>query len=84
MHGKAVDEPSMRDAIYLVLKYVADLNTLVGDEKKLGFRPFSDRRGFAGRQKSLDKAATRWILKGMGFGKVRRQEAVTESKTSNP
>jgi hypothetical protein len=67
MHGQGIDDSQVREAIYRVLHYSAQLNTLL-DERRVGFRPFvADLRGFVGRLEPLDKSTSRWILKGMGF-----------------
>ncbi len=68
MHGRDVSEAKKREAIALALDYARAMNNLVANTKKSGFKPYSsDLRGFVGRLASLDKATTRWILKGMGF-----------------
>jgi hypothetical protein len=68
MHGRDVDELEKREAISRVLHYCDQINKLIADDKKLGFKPYkSDLRGFAGALASLDQSTTRWILKGMGF-----------------
>ncbi len=68
MHGRDVDEPSKREAISRVLHYCAEINKLIGKDKKLGFKPYKrDLRGFTGALPSLDRDTTRLILKGMGF-----------------
>lgn len=66
MHGKRPLEREKREAIAAVLDYAVKLNDVLGGIA--GFRPFGDLRGFKGRGKSLPKATSRWILKGMGFG----------------
>ena len=68
MHGKRVTEADKREAIARVLQYASLMNQQVSVTEAAGFKPFSkDLRGFAGRLPHLDKATTRWILKGMGF-----------------
>jgi hypothetical protein len=67
MHGKDVAEAEVRGAIARVIQYSKAINDLM-DSKNIHFHPFSaDLRGFAGRCESLEKATSRWILKGMGF-----------------
>ena len=65
MHGKNTLEREKREAIYNVLNYAE----LFNDElfTLAGFRPFGSLKGFKGRARSLDRATTRWVLKGMGF-----------------
>jgi hypothetical protein len=71
IHGKRVSEVEKLEAISRVLHYSDRMNELIAVHKKLRFRPFSRNiRGFSGRLRSLDKATTRWILKGMGFTNV--------------
>ena len=65
MHGKKTTESEKRQAIGHVLDYAEKLNQKV--HGLAGFKPFADLRGFKGAAKSLDKATTRWILKGMEF-----------------
>lgn len=65
MHGKRTLEREKREAIGSVISYAEGFNEFVGG--LAGFRPFGDLRGFKGRGKSLPKATTRWVLKGMGF-----------------
>jgi hypothetical protein len=66
MHGKSVTDPQRRDAICRVMDYAARINILAAS--KDGPKPFDDdHRGFAGASEPLDKATSRWILKGMGF-----------------
>ena len=65
MHGKSVLEREKREAIYKALTYAEELN---GEVTALAsFKPFGPLRGFKGRAKPLDKATSRWVLKGMGF-----------------
>jgi hypothetical protein len=71
VHGKRVSETEKLEAISRVLHYSDRMNEFIAVHKKLRFRPFSERiRGFSGSLSSLDKATTRWILKGMGFNNV--------------
>jgi hypothetical protein len=65
MHGKRILEREKREALYNVLTYAE----LFNDELQAvaGFRPFGNLKGFKGWGKSLDRATTRWVLKGMGF-----------------
>ena len=65
MHGKNTLEREKREALYHVLTYAEQFNEEV--HSVAGFRPFGSLKGFKGRAKSLDKATTRWVLKGMGF-----------------
>jgi len=66
MHGKGATKAQMRNAIAAVLWYAEEMNEQV--RKKAGFMPYcQDLRGFTGRGEALDKATTRWMLKGMGF-----------------
>ena len=66
MHGKAVTEATMRQAIVDVLDYADALNKHVNSVA--GFQPFGKLRGFKGRGSNpLDGSTTRWLLKGMGF-----------------
>jgi hypothetical protein len=67
MHGKGLDAGELREAISRTLHYAAAINTFL-DMRRVGFRPFcGDLRGFVGRLEAMDKATSRWILKGMGF-----------------
>ena len=65
MHGKGATEKEQREALADVFDYARDLNEFVF--KLSGFRPFDDLRGFKGRAQPLDKATTRWLLKGLGL-----------------
>jgi len=65
MHGKRTLEEEKREAIAKVINYAAQFNETVNTAAM--FRPFGNLRGFHGRGKSLSKATTRWVLKGMGF-----------------
>jgi hypothetical protein len=65
VHGKAVNDASMREAILDVIEYVELMNEDL--KKSAGFEPFGDLRGFKGRGRSLKKETTRWLLKGLGF-----------------
>ena len=65
MHGKSATQNEQRQAIADVLDYARDFNEFVYNLS--GLRPFDDLRGFKGRKQSLDKATSRWLLKGMGF-----------------
>lgn len=67
MHGKGLDPAELREAISRTLQYAAQINGFL-DTRNVGFRPFcGDLRGFVGRLESIDKATSRWVLKGMGF-----------------
>lgn len=65
VHGKTVTEAAKRKAVYDILQYASEFNDRVSD--KAGFRPFGSLQGFKGRGQALDKATSRWVLKGMGF-----------------
>ena len=65
IHGKNVTVAQMREAIWAVLDYSEHMNEHL--QRKAGFQPFGDLRGFKGRGKPLDKSTSRWLLKGMGF-----------------
>lgn len=65
VHGKAVSDPDLRQAIVEVLEYAAAMNTDINSIA--GFKPFGDLRGFKGRAQGLAKPTTRWLLKGLGF-----------------
>jgi hypothetical protein len=67
MHGKGLDPAELREAISRTLQYADHINRFL-DQRNVGFRPFcGDLRGFVGRLESMDKATSRWVLKGMGF-----------------
>lgn len=67
MHGKGLDPAELREAIARTLQYAVAINNFL-DSRKVGFKPFcGDLRGFVGRLESMDKATSRWVLKGMGF-----------------
>jgi hypothetical protein len=67
MHGRGLDELELREAVSRVLHYADQINRFL-DGRNVGFRPFvGDLRGFVGRLEALDRATSRWILKGMGF-----------------
>ena len=65
MHGKLVSEANKRKAAVDVLRYAKSFNDRTNTLG--GIKPFGDLRGFKGRGKALDRATTRWILKGMGL-----------------
>ena len=65
VHGKAVTDADKRNAIANVLDYAAAFSARVNEIAR--FDPVGSLRGFKGRRSALDKATTRWILKGMGF-----------------
>lgn len=65
LHGKAVSEEKKRKAVVDILEYAEQFNTVVYE--LAGFKPFGSLQGFKGRAAALDKSASRWILKGMGF-----------------
>lgn len=66
IHGKAVTDNELREAIADVLEYAEAFNSEVN--AIAGFKPFADMRGFKGRADSLDKRTTKWLMKGLGFG----------------
>lgn len=67
MHGKGLDPAALREAISRTLQYTDHINRFL-DHRNVGFRLFcGDLRGFVGRLDSIDKATSRWVLKGMGF-----------------
>jgi hypothetical protein len=67
MHGKGTEPAQLREAISRVLQYAEQINVFL-DQRRVGFHPFcGDLRGFVGRLESMDKATSRWVLKGMGF-----------------
>ena len=63
VHGKAVSDADFRQAVVDVIDYAASLNDHVGSVA--GFKPFGDMRGFKGAAQPLEKATTRWLLKGL-------------------
>jgi hypothetical protein len=65
MHGGFVIDPKLREAIQDIFVYLKKFNEFVSTQA--GFEPCGNLRGFTGRAKKLDKATTRWILKGLGF-----------------
>ena len=65
LHGKTVTEADKRKAVYDILHYAKDFNDKVN--AIAGFKPFGSLQGFKGRGQALDKATSRWVLKGMGF-----------------
>ena len=65
LHGKDASDNDKRQAAIDVLDYAVAFNDEVSDVA--GFRPFGPLKGFKGRAKSLDKATSRWILKGIGL-----------------
>ena len=65
MHGKAVPEAQMRDALSEVIEYANAFNACVQD--CAGFQPFGPLSGFKGRATPLPADTTRWVLRGMGF-----------------
>ncbi len=67
VHGKDVDDPRLREAIFDALVYSEKLSKHI--QTKAGFDPFGSLRGFKGRKSPLDKSTTKWLLKGLGFGK---------------
>lgn len=66
LHGKSATPVEQRKAIVDVIEYASSFNEQV--QERARFKPFSnDLRGFKGRARSLDKATSRWLLKGIGF-----------------
>ena len=67
MHGKPASDDRMRNTIARVLEYAEIINERLN--QKHMFRPFvRSLRGFAGgKKKFLDRKASRFVLKGMGF-----------------
>ena len=65
MHGKRTTDEEKRNAVASVLDYAEAINLLVSTIA--GVKPFRDLRGFKGAARSLNKSASRWLLKGMGF-----------------
>ncbi len=64
LHGKSVTGADKREAVYDIL-YSKEFNDALQSIE--GFRPFGSLQGFKGRGKALDKATSRWVLKGIGF-----------------
>jgi hypothetical protein len=65
LHGKSVTEEGKRKAVLDLIHYAESFNNKLQDVA--GFRPFGSLKGFKGRGQSLDKATSRWVLKGIGF-----------------
>jgi len=67
IHGKDAPEPELRQAIVDVLEYADAMNVFIFGIA--GFKPFGSLQGFKGRGRgeALDRTATRWLLKGLGF-----------------
>lgn len=65
VHGRRPKNGSMRQAVFDILEFATEFSQQVNSDG--GFTPFGSLRGFKGRGKSLDKAPSRWMLKGMGF-----------------
>jgi len=65
LNGQRTSGKEKREAIGRVLDYARALNRFVNRLAK--FKPFGDQRGSDGCAESLNKATTRWMLKGMGF-----------------
>ena len=63
VHGKDVNVSDFRQAIVDVVDYAVSLNNHVYDLAE--FKPFGDMRGFKGAGQPLEKATTRWLLKGL-------------------
>jgi len=67
IHGKSVQTPDIRNAVAEILDYASGLDAEVF--AIANFHPFGDMRGIRGRQGSLNKKTTRWLMKGLGYGK---------------
>ena len=65
LHGKQVTEVDKRRAVYDLLLYAKSFNAKL--DEIAGFKPFGSLKGFKGRGQSLDKATSRWVVKGIGF-----------------
>jgi hypothetical protein len=65
VHGKSVKDADLRHALLEAIEYAEALNAEL--KALAGFEPFGDLRGFKGRRAPLEKATTRWLLKGLGF-----------------
>jgi len=68
IHGKEVTGMDKRKAVVDIIDFAERFNNDVNEIA--GFRPFSNLRGFKGRGKALDKATSRWVLKGIGFNNM--------------
>jgi hypothetical protein len=67
IHGKTVPTPDIRNALAAIFDYASGLDQEVF--AIANFHPFGDMRGIRGRQGSLNKKTTRWLMKGLGYGK---------------
>lgn len=67
IHGKEVRITELWTAIRSLTNYAIEMNEHCKDVA--GFEPFGDMRGVVGKKggQPLNKATTRWLLKGMGF-----------------
>lgn len=65
VHGKNVPDSEMRQAHVDIIEYAERVNAEIS--AIAGFEPFGDLRGFKGAAGSLEKATTKWLLKGIGF-----------------
>lgn len=67
LHGKAKDVPGSdrRMAVAAIIEYAKGFNELCLE--KGGPQPFGRLQGFKGRKKTLNKATSRLILKGIGL-----------------
>ena len=67
LHGKAKEVPGSdyRMAVVAIIEYANGFNELCLETG--GPQPFGSLQGFSGRQKTLDKATSRLILKGIGL-----------------
>jgi hypothetical protein len=65
IHGKIWSDAEARTALISVLDFCAGFNEFV--QKRAGFPPFGDLRGFKGRKEPLSKETTRWVLLGWEY-----------------
>lgn len=65
IHGKEVKSTELREAVGDALDYSKALHEQIAGIA--GFTPFGDMRGFSSKVVALDKATTKWVMKGMGF-----------------
>ena len=65
LHGKSVEESGFRKAVIAIIEYAEEFNQTCFDLG--GFRPVGRLQGFKGAGVSMDKATSRWVLKGIGL-----------------
>ena len=65
LHGKSVEERDFRKAVVAIIEYAEEFNQKCYNLG--GFRPFGPLQGFKGAGASMDKATSRWVLKGIGL-----------------